>query len=382
MNVKTVKPCGSFPREESSSSSSNESAQQQSPSNTADDDSVVVSTTMKLFPILTPSAHSLVSMFIPRKKALSPLRFVPRNPRVRAVTPSPEEVEKERTCLVYLIRHGEASHNVLEKTAQRRAKEQAEAKGLSPEQVQECMEQARIAVLTDESLRDASLSEQGRHDAERARHQLNDLARHHGLSLPSKVLVSPLTRTLETADLIFPSHGAIQVREEIVERKTGKPCDCRRSSTTLSSRPSFRRFQMEALRQTSFLEKEGSSCSSNEADSSFDEEEETQPSYSKIDPASRRWMSDSRSNRHHILDRRLSDPTEEDKETLRARTQKLLGLLDEPSIAVVTHKGYLRELERGTLGQTDAKEFGNGEIRVYRIHLDANQTLEKAERVV
>jgi broad specificity phosphatase PhoE len=316
-----------------------------------------------------PPATSLMSMLLPHQ-------ILPRVVVPRAVTPLPKAEEKDRTYLVYLIRHGEASHNVLEKAAMQRAKEQAEAQGLSPEQVKERVEQARVAVLTDESLRDASLSAQGRQDAERARRQLNDVVRRHDLSLPCKVLVSPLTRALETADLIFPNHDTIHVREELQERQTGKPCDCRQSSTHLSSRPSFQRFQMGHLRNNSFLQKEDSS-SSNDDDSSFEEE-------GQVNSCSRPWASDSRSNRPPRLDRRLSDPgkAEEDKATLRVRTQKLLGLLDEPSIAVVTHKGYLRELERGTLGQADAKEFDNAEIRVYRIHLDSNRALEKAERVV
>eukprot|EP00429_Kryptoperidinium_foliaceum_P000478 CAMPEP_0176009410 /NCGR_PEP_ID=MMETSP0120_2-20121206/4236_1 /TAXON_ID=160619 /ORGANISM="Kryptoperidinium foliaceum, Strain CCMP 1326" /LENGTH=196 /DNA_ID=CAMNT_0017342205 /DNA_START=233 /DNA_END=820 /DNA_ORIENTATION=+ len=88
------------------------------------------------------------------------------------------------SCLVYLIRHGEASHNVLEKKAQQQAKEEAEAEGLPPSEVEERMEAARVAVLCDESLRDASLSEQGRQDARRARRELEDIICKKGLSRP------------------------------------------------------------------------------------------------------------------------------------------------------------------------------------------------------
>ena len=34
------------------------------------------------------------------------------------------------------------------------------------------------------------------------------------------------------------------------------------------------------------------------------------------------------------------------------------------------HKGYLRELERGPLGHSDAELFKNCELRVYRLILD------------
>ena len=37
------------------------------------------------------------------------------------------------------------------------------------------------------------------------------------------------------------------------------------------------------------------------------------------------------------------------------------------AIAIVTHKGYLRELERGPLCVPQATEFGNGEVRVYAV---------------
>jgi hypothetical protein len=58
---------------------------------------------------------------------------------------------------------------------------------------------------------------------------------------------------------------------------------------------------------------------------------------------------------------------------LRERTKLLLNLLVESksrSIALIGHKGYLRELERGPLGHVDAALFQNGECRVYRLQLD------------
>lgn len=65
--------------------------------------------------------------------------------------------------------------------------------------------------------------------------------------------------------------------------------------------------------------------------------------------------------------------SEENKAMLRERTKLLLNLLVESksrSIALIGHKGYLRELERGPLGHIDAALFQNGECRVYRLQLD------------
>ncbi|KAL3894451.1 MAG: hypothetical protein SGARI_007738, partial [Bacillariaceae sp.] len=77
------------------------------------------------------------------------------------------------------------------------------------------------------------------------------------------------------------------------------------------------------------------------------------------------------------------DFTEEDKAELRKRTENLFALLcasNSFSVAVVTHKGYLRELERGPFGHPEATLFKNCEFRVYRITM-RQQKLINAERV-
>ena len=84
---------------------------------------------------------------------------------------------------------------------------------------------------------------------------------------------------------------------------------------------------------------------------------------------------------------KTSAPTlAEDKEALRVRTNKLWGLLAESRervIAIVTHKGYLRELERGPLEQPHAIEFANGEVRAYQVTIDRErQVLLESERLV
>lgn len=344
------------------------------------------------------SPNSFLRLLIPHYHDSSPLHSLMVHRMFRSPEPpihtipssrsfldsSPRAHSKPRTCLVYLIRHGEASHNVLEKQAQRVAKERAEAEGLSPEQVHERMEESRMAVLTDEGLRDACLSEMGHNDALNARATLEGLLKERGWTMPTKVLVSPLTRTLQTADIIFQHHKTICVHEEIQERQTGQPCDSRQSSSKLCK--TFRRFQMHAM--GSFQD---DSMFLSDGDDESDECSSSSISSQNDFPHMASRLSKSLGHNAHCVDqikntvhRTLSEPLqrmEENKAELRERTRKLLALLDEPSIAVVTHKGYLRELERGTLGQPNAKEFMNGEIRVYRIHLGANQELEKAARV-
>lgn len=72
----------------------------------------------------------------------------------------------------------------------------------------------------------------------------------------------------------------------------------------------------------------------------------------------------------------------EDKTMLRERTKKLFDMLSQTtsrSICLIGHKGYLRELERGPLGQTDAELFRNCEIRVYRLELEATDNNTNSE---
>jgi len=306
-----------------------------------------------------------------------------------------------RTCLVFLIRHGEASHNVLEKQATQRAKEEGEAQGLPPEEILDRMEEARKAVLFDEDLRDAGLSELGQKDAMNSRTRLETLLRENQWTMPGKVLVSPLTRTLQTADIIFHQHDSIYVHEEIQERRTGQPCDSRQSSVELSK--IFGRFRMHAMKSflhdSMFLsvydDETNDDSSSSSSSSSVSSQGEllrgsfrrwsSEGHYARRGPPTLDQSLEGGGRRWHQMTRALSEPVKhltEDKSQLRQRTRQLLTLLDGPSIAVVTHKGYLRELERGTLGQPNAVEFSNGEIRVYRIHLNDHQELEKATRVV
>merc|ERR1719378_292099 len=118
------------------------------------------------------------------------------------------------------------------------------------------MDEARKAVLNDENLKDAKLSALGRREAEAARDELKNLIAEQQeqgqqLAEPEYVLVSPLTRTLETADIIFPDHRGIHVREDLAERRTGKPPDTRSPVSHLELRSSFAHFSMKRLREAS-----------------------------------------------------------------------------------------------------------------------------------
>ncbi|CAJ1442477.1 unnamed protein product [Effrenium voratum] len=224
---------------------------------------------------------------------------------------------------LFLIRHGEAVHNIEERQAMQVAKSEAVNDGLTPSnrEFQKRVEAARKKVLLDENLHDAALSPSGKMQALDALAVIKRLIM-QGYAQPTAIYVSPLQRTLQTAAILFPAHPGIHVREELRERRTGLPCDERKRAEVVSMRATF-----------NFM--------------SFDE-----------------LKNHDRSRRAPAL-----AGQEEDKSELRCRTALLEALLREQadsSLAVVTHKGYLRELERGPLQNPEAKEFGNCEVRVYQ----------------
>ena len=144
----------------------------------------------------------------------------------RVWTSAPVEA-KVRHRTLYFIRHGEAKHNILEKAAIKNAKEDAVAEGFAEdaEETKQRMELARQEILNNESLLDAPLSPAGMKEAEGARNDIERIIKGKQLPPPTKVLVSPLQRALQTANIVFPGHKNIKVREEVRERLTGKACD-------------------------------------------------------------------------------------------------------------------------------------------------------------
>ncbi|CAJ1943573.1 unnamed protein product [Cylindrotheca closterium] len=279
--------------------------------------------------------------------APSPPQMVFQSPSIILHKQLSEVEEKPPLDLtLFLIRHGEASHNVLEKLAKEEALQQALKEGLKADDdlTKERVELARQRVLLDDNLFDAPLSDLGKEEARGARAALASLSDAENLPFPEEILVSPLTRTLETANLVFPHHSNVHVREELRERCTGKPPDTRSPTDQLRSRISFSRFSMDRLAELTTLQ-------------------HSQQQYEK-------------------------QKKEENKSMLRERTRQLFRLLAEcpptqKSIAVVTHKAYLRELERGPFGNPESPEFKNGEIRVYKIRLHPEtEFIEHASRIV
>ena len=82
-----------------------------------------------------------------------------------------DATEEDHTYILYLIRHGEAKHNVLEKAAREKAKKEAEEQGLGAEETQNRIKNAQAAVLDDPSLLDAPLTKAGEKEAENARNE-------------------------------------------------------------------------------------------------------------------------------------------------------------------------------------------------------------------
>jgi len=201
----------------------------------------------------------------------------------------------------------------------------------------------------------------------------------------------------------------IRVRKEIEERHTGLPCDRHSSLGKLTRRPTFNRFSFSALNVLSVANLFSTYSSSS---SLGDEGEVAKNGMTRIqegsnhsggsgsvgkdisigafldymgpsehrpdDPWDQEVVIDAIETSRHLNSDFISNESkyseeEEDKIMLRERTKKLLTLLTETqsrSIALIGHKGYLRELERGPLGHADADLFANCEVRVYRLVLN------------
>ena len=238
-----------------------------------------------------------------------------------------------------MIRHGEALHNVREAEAQQKAQEVAKASGLSLEDTAERIEDARQAVLHDVSLFDAPLTDKGKIQAREAGERLKKLVEDGTIPAPTEAMVSPLSRCLETASIILQQKRQpvpilkAHIRHELRERQTQFPPD--------KARPHDR-----LLRWTEYNE---------------------------------RFVI----NQLALTDQELA--LEESRSMLRERASKLFDSLLEMEhrhILIVSHKGYLREMERGLLGLGDSPMFDNAELRVYRVTFTRGErALESVERL-
>jgi broad specificity phosphatase PhoE len=297
-------------------------------------------------------------------------------------------IEETRTFTVYLIRHGEACHNILEKKATEHALAQSLQQGLNPVETESSIEKARQAVRNDPSLFDAPLSVQGKKEARKASAYIVNLVRERKFPALDLVLVSPLQRALQTAALAFPGHSDIHVREELRERQTGYACDSRQPSESLMNRKSFQHFSMHRLRMESFgklslpttmfehraMDEESTEDADDDGNQDNEDEEGDGCSFNQASSLAK-------------LSSRSEGMGVEEKNMLRERTKFLFPLLLEApkknsSIVVVTHKGYLRELERGQFGIENSPLYDNGEVRVYEVKISKRtKKLIRAKRL-
>eukprot|EP00929_Paragymnodinium_shiwhaense_P058222 TRINITY_DN29153_c0_g1_i1.p1 TRINITY_DN29153_c0_g1~~TRINITY_DN29153_c0_g1_i1.p1 ORF type:complete len:318 (-),score=62.55 TRINITY_DN29153_c0_g1_i1:170-1123(-) len=256
----------------------------------------------------------------------------------RGLTGQRQSVEKTQTVqkTIYLVRHGEALHNIEERLARKRAAKEALKDGHveGSDEAKRLVTRASDELLLKEHLRDAPLSDAGRLQTMDARSELAALMEvgPDGLAWPTRVLVSPLERTLQTASILFPDHPSIHVCEELRERRTGRPCDDRKPAEDLSRRPEFAGMDFSVLQDLDKLLEATEDGGGSEAPAIF-----------------------------------------EDSKALRQRTIKLTNYLqsmEDDSICLVTHKALLRELERGPLAREGATEAGNCEVRVYKFTVD------------
>ena len=235
---------------------------------------------------------------------------------------SSDGLHRRRT--IYLIRHGEAEHNVLEAKAQKLAKIAATKLNLSKEETYQLMEDARKSVLTDVNLRDAALTERGKQQARIASKKLINLISNRKIHHPTEAICSPLSRCLETCRILCDDADiSAHIRPEIAERRTLYPPD------------------------------------------------ESKP----IDKLLRYTRDDDRFIIDHIeqlSNKKINDEivVRESKEMLRERASQFFDLLMECEhrhVLVVSHKGFLRELERGLFELEDSPLFENCELRIYQV---------------
>jgi len=225
---------------------------------------------------------------------------------------------------IYLIRHGEAVHNVLEAKAQQEAEKEAIKLNLSTDEIYERMEDARKSVLTDVKLRDAPLTEKGRQQARDASKKLKDLIANKTVHHPREAMCSPLLRCLETSKILLEDVDiSAQIRTEIAERRTLYPPDKPKPLDKL-------------LRYT-------------RNDDRFTIDHIEKLSKEKVDDEA---------------------TVRESKVMLRQRASQMFDLLMECEhrhVLVISHKGFLRELERGLFELEDSPLFENCELRVYQV---------------
>lgn len=279
-----------------------------------------------------------------------------------------ESVIHHRRTL-YLVRHGEALHNVQEVKAQELARLKALELGLSEEETLHNMEEARRAVLHDATLFDAPLTELGRQQAQEAGRTLVKIIEKGTAPAPTEAMVSPLSRCLDTADIILKQHYHNLVEDENggkEEVEGASPPLRRRSTMLVHIRPELRERQPQYPPDTP-----------QHPDQLY---HWTQQRVTPLSGGGYRFHAKALTG-HDLA-------VEESRTQLRERARKLFDVLMELNhrhVLIVSHKGYLREMEQGLLGLApeDAPEFQNAEVRVYCVVFTRGaRTLESVERLV
>jgi len=236
-----------------------------------------------------------------------------------------------RKQLIYLVRHAEATHNIREREA---------IQAVIRQGIHEACEhdKARRAVLQDASLLDAPLSPDGQCQVMRASCRLNQLDPIK-YPPPKIVLVSPLRRVLMTATELFGN---------------------RSNGSFFQDSPRF--VALEALR-----EKRTGFAADERLPVDLLEKEFPHVDFSDLRPGN--------NNAIVVL-------KGEDNDKVRKRATRFLDeylpTVEEDSIAIVSHKAWLRELRKTLKDRLDEKQlevdfdvqqwhqtlFGNAEIRV------------------
>jgi broad specificity phosphatase PhoE len=269
-------------------------------------------------------------------------------------------VQQRRTGVVYFIRHAEATHNIEEK----RAIQQAIANGIHDKEEHE---KARRAVLDDETLRDAPLSANGKSQVRQTGSHLSLLHKTGNWRYPPPkiVLVSPLRRALMTATELF---GSIEQQQQQVEEDSSTTTTA--TTITTTQRPIF--IAMEILREkrTGFAADERSSVDALEQE------------FPHVDFTDLKRLQKLDKGASTTPTKVVVVPIGEDNAAVRNRARAFLqgplASLEEDAIAIVTHKGWLREMRKtikgwvdhGTvhvdfdLDQWDQTLYGNAELRV------------------
>ena len=241
-----------------------------------------------------PSAHAIAALSM-AKLFVSKLKPGLRRSWSRLRRPSEIKIK-----VIYLVRHAEAMHNVEEKRVVGLSLEA----GLSKSEADLAR---KTALETNDALKDAPLSTGGHQQIQSALEGYQRLLDRTPYCAPEIVLVSPLRRTLQTATRLFGSAVRIVAVELLREKRTGMACDERSSVAELAAE----------FPQVEFQEIEA-------------------------------WISTG-----EVV------PEGEDNAAVRKRAARFLDddlpRREASTLAVVSHKGYLRELRAMLKERADNK---------------------------